>query len=364
METAHVLLLLAIGFVLFVIIGTRLIGRMLDQKIGDIQVRMPNVRFPQPNIVVKLEKQECKGTEKERPAAKPELGDPRAIQLHEPFLAVRFDDARQPQVDDVTASKNHWSDEPIVVDAREPATTARVVVGCRTDADCNVVHGDGKNVCKADGTCSCVGGGSGLFCHYGPVNYRDPRDMTPQERARFKARFRSDFTLQDYKNWLLLYRSDPENLRQHHRANLRTLLKGGQLSPKDVPKVRIRPPTDAAEYFQKMYSGMNIAVQFPDGDSPYTGANYNEYDEFVPPENMPSTWITGIVDAYKDQGKDDAKALDWYVRPNVTVGEDEERVGRIYQRYTERAHTLADLKKLKDRGIDVGVPKREGLLTF
>ena len=42
----------------------------------------------------------------------------------------------------------------------------RPAVGCRTDADCNVVYGNGHNKCLANNQCYCVEG-SGLFCHYG-----------------------------------------------------------------------------------------------------------------------------------------------------------------------------------------------------
>jgi hypothetical protein len=149
--------------------------------------------------------------------------------------------------------------------------------------------------------------------------------------------------LQDYKNWLMLYKNDPENLRDQHRRNLRLLLQGVNLTPKDVPHMRIRPPTNASDFFQKMYQGGNIAVQFPDNDSPYVGANFREFDDFVPPENIANSWITGVVNSYKD-GKDDAFALDWYLLPEVTVGGDEQRVGDVYQRYVQRQHNMADIR--------------------
>ena len=250
-----------------------------------------------------------------------------------------------------------------MVETKEPPTHPRVVVGCRTDADCNVVHGDGKNVCKSDGTCSCVGGGSGTFCHFGPVNYRDPRDMTKEERRRFKAKFRSDYTLQDYKNWLMLYRDDPENLRENHRRNLKVLLRGGQLEPKDIPSMRVRPPTDAADYFQRLYKGGNIAVHFSE-DGPYVGSNYGQFDEFVPPENVSNSWITGNANLYRE-GKDDARALDWYMRPELSTGTEEQRAGDIYQRYVEKHHNLSDIREVLSRTTrPTPMETRESLLNW
>jgi hypothetical protein len=356
----------------FVFFGTHFITKIIDDKIGGIQVNMPRIRVEAPKatatpptivfrigedekgrIVVKPDDgQSCKKKQQPKAAIR-NFEHPNKIQLHEPFLAVNFDDKSalpghenvtpQPPQPPYIAEEIISHSGPIVVDTTEPATHPRVLVGCRTDADCNVVNGDGKNVCKSDGTCSCVGGGSGLFCHYGPVNYRDPKDMSPDELRRFKSKFRNNYTLQDYKNWLLLYKNDPENLREQHRLNLRLLLQGANLTPKDVPHMRIRPPTNASDYFQKMYKGGNIAVQFPDNDSPYVGANFREYDEFVPPENVANSWITGVVNAYQD-GKDSARALDWYLLPEVTVGEDEQRVGDVYQRYVQKQHNLADVR--------------------
>jgi len=368
----------------FIFFGTHFITKIIDDKIGGIQVNVPRIRVEAPKstaspptivfrigeddkgrIVVRPDTGQGEGEKKRRkPKANSSLRNfdhPNKIQLHEPFLAVDFDEGKPlpghppapPQPPYVQQIVPNELDGPIVVDTTEPATHPRVLVGCRTNADCNVVHGGGKNVCQSDGTCSCVGGGSGLFCHYGPVNYRDPKDMTPDELRRFKAKFRDNFTLQDYKNWLLLYKNDPENLRDQHRRNLRLLLQGVNLTPKDVPHMRIRPPTNASDFFQKMYQGGNIAVQFPDNDSPYVGANFGEFDDFVPPENIANSWITGVVNTYKE-GKDDAVALDWYLLPEVTVGGDEQRVGDVYQRYVQRQHNLADARIIS--GSSQGAP--------
>lgn len=351
----------------FVFFGTQFMTKLIDEKIGDIRVNVPRIKVQAPAtppapIVFQISEDDKgrillnsgaaaqrKKTTKLTTKTQSDLdAHPNKIQLHEPFLSVRFEDTPKSASDDVCDVSGGEFDAPIVVNVSEPPTHPRVLIGCTTDADCNVVNGDGRNVCKSDGTCSCVGGGSGQFCHYGPTAYRDPKDMTPDERRRFKAKYRNTFTLQDYKNWLELYKHDPENLREHHRRNLRILMQGGQLTPKDVPSMRIRPPTDASDYFQKMYRGGNIAVHFPDNDSPYVGANHTDYRDFVPPENVASSWITGVVNAYAE-GKDDARALDWYVRPDVTIGEEEQRTGDIYQRYVEKHHNLSDVREIYKR---------------
>jgi hypothetical protein len=234
----------------------------------------------------------------------------------------------------------------------------RMKIGCETDADCNIVNGDGLNVCKRDGKCYCLSG-SGTFCQYGPTNYKDPKDMTDIERRTFKYKFRNNFTLQDYKNWLLLYRDDAHHLREHHRDNLATLLRGGNLDEKDIPNIRIKPPMEAADYFAKMYEGGKISVHFPEDNEtgPMLPANYGEYSEFIPPENVPKSWITGIVDLYKRPHKDDAKALNFYLRPEVTVGVERELVGEEYLNWVRRHHNLADIRQIQVR-------KDESINTF
>lgn len=285
------------------------------------------------------------------------------INSREEFLSVSFADSFEPENIPLKGGLKEQSEMPdiipdVVVDpnfnetsfkkdnvtAISPATTANVKIGCVKDPDCNIVNGDGRNICKSDGTCHCLDG-SGLFCQYGPTNYKDSKDMTPDERERFKYKFRNNMTLQDYKNWLMLYKHDPGNLRQHHRQNLRILLRGGQLSEQSMPNIRVKPPTNAADYFQQMYKGGRISVHFPDQGSPQVGANYTDYSEFVPPENEANSWITGIVDIYKE-GKDNAAELNYYLRPAATVGIEERRVGERYLNEVKKGHSLEDIGKL------------------
>jgi len=373
-----------------------MISQIVDRKLGDIEIRMPHITVPEPKISpkvviqvssdedgkIKLIPKDCENPKLRKQLVKRNTTnienfkdtsiklDPSKLDAHpnrigktEPFLNVRFDEdevlttdtARDTKyvkdLDTGETVKQITVDEldyPIVVDVTPTPTETRPKVGCTTDADCNVVSGQGNNVCKSDGTCHCLSG-SGIFCQYGPTNYRDPKDMTPDELSRFKSKYRNNMTLQDYKNWLLLYKGEVENLREHHRRNLLKLLRGGALTEADVPAVRLKPPTSAADYFQKMYKGGKISVHFPDNGSPLVGSNYTEYTDFVPPENTASSWITGVVDLYKEAGKDDAKAVDYYLRPETRIGEEEAQVGEIYQKYLRKHHNVADLRKLAER---------------
>ena len=309
---------------------------------------------------------------------------PNRIQTSEPFLSVSFQDPKIDDINDVRVQTSRTQsndipykdytktfvvdtlDYPIVVETTPPPTEVKPRIGCTTDTDCNGVFGNGKNVCKSDGTCHCLSG-SGTFCHLGPTNFRDPKDMTPTERKRFKLKFRNNMSLQDYKNWLMLYKDEIENLRQHHRRNLLKLLKGGQMTVRDLPSVRIRGGTNAADFFKEMYRGGKISVSLPD-DSPLVGSNYNDYGDFVNPENDSSNAITNIVDLYKET-KDDARALNYHLRPDSTIGIEEENVGDIYQKYLKNTHNYADLRKIAkviDENERSQIPQRQNktLLTF
>lgn len=198
----------------------------------------------------------------------------------------------------------------------------------------------------------------------GRMNYKDPRDMSREELELFKEKYRSDYTVQDYKNWLMLYKSDPRNLREHHRQNLRKLLRGGNITFEDLPRVLHVPPRDAASYFANMYPNQDIGVQFRNGlpsttapkllvggtprlpqaqeggpseplnylEVGATGAlleyNFGNYSNFIPPQDLEKTWITGTVDLFRE--KVEPHELNYYVRPDVTTGDERSAVGNKY----------------------------------
>lgn len=424
--TAFEMIAVIILTVLIAYIVGLMISHIVDRKLGDIEIQMPkiNVSAPQtqhmqqppPQIVFRIS-EDAEGKINLQPLQSnaehfnPNLSQkskrkrkkytnvstqnslntliknhPNKIQKAEPFLSVSFEDTHQdsistqPKINSRTQSDDvpykdytrsfvvDTLDYPIAIETTPPPTEVRSKIGCTTDADCNNVYGDGKNVCKSNGTCHCVSG-SGVFCNLGPTVYKDPKDMIPEERERFKLKFRSNMTLQDYKNWLMLYKDEIENLRQRHRRNLLKLMRGGQLNLKDIPSIRLKPPTEASDYFQKLYKGSKISVHFPDNGSPLVGSNYNDYNDFVPPENTASSWITGTVDLFKEAGKDDAKALDYHIRPDTRTGADEESVGDIYQKYLKQHHAYADLRKIakvidESERPQIRQRRNKNLLTF
>ncbi len=168
-----------------------------------------------------------------------------------------------------------------------------IVVGCKSDRDCNLFYGEGKNVCKSDNKCRCEVG-SGELCQYGPTNYKDPKDMTKKERDIFKHMSNYDnFTIQDYKNWLMLYTKDYYMLSDEHLINLRKIMRGEPIRLRDIPTSSIYPPDTSQKYFAQMYDKItnSEAIVAPINSATtgiQIGYNYNDYSEFSPPESLVS----------------------------------------------------------------------------
>lgn len=108
--------------------------------------------------------------------------------------------------------------EPTVITVKEKVT-------CNSNDDCNVIYGRGENRCL-NGKCQCKTG-KGSFCHRRPNYYKDPKDMTPPQIIKFKRKAKVDkMTLDDYKNWLSLFRYDVENLPKIHLRNFYRYMRG------------------------------------------------------------------------------------------------------------------------------------------
>jgi hypothetical protein len=168
----------------------------------------------------------------------------------------------------------------------------KTVVGCEKDSDCNLFYGDGKNTCKSNKQCRCEVG-AGVLCQNGPTAYKDPKDMTTKERTIFKNLSNYDnFTIQDYKNWLTLYKKDYYLLSDEHLMNLRKTLRGEPIVLRDIPTSGLRPPLTSQKYFAEMYDKLSDLEQIVSPINSSTtgvqlGYNYSDYSDFSPPSSIP-----------------------------------------------------------------------------
>ena len=127
------------------------------------------------------------------------------------------------------------------------------------------------------------------FHTYGPTNHQDPNDMSDEQRLSFKYSYPNNMTLQDYVNWLILYKDEQKNLSKEHVVNIQKLLIGEKLEyiagilP---PPTKISPPLTSKDYFDNLYI-TSTYIKNPriyniknssSGDT--MAANYGQYPDF------------------------------------------------------------------------------------
>lgn len=163
--------------------------------------------------------------------------------------------------------------------------------------------------------------------------YKDPKDMTAEELRRFKRMTIFDnFTVQDYKNWLLLYQKDYYLLNDENLLNLRNLLRGEMLFLRDIPSGptgglpmdntnNTNQMNNTQKYYARMYDQLarteQILAPVHSAVGGGTGAgrarqevgyNYNEYSEFAAPVAMPQLQVVnGQVEQQYRRPRRDSK---------------------------------------------------------
>lgn len=203
------------------------------------------------------------------------------------------------------------------------------VVGCTSDTECNMAPWqNGENVCLKNNKCQCTTG-TGTFCQNGPTNYPDPKDMSETDRKIFKITYPRNMTLQDYINWLWLYKEDPDDLTIEHRKNFEAIKKGIHITYADKPSAKEAPPLTSEQYFEKMYDlagQVNWRTPLNMDTNGLVGYNYNDYSEFN--QNFDQLGSSGIASNPSSLPiKHSAKVVDNMVRRpiNTTQIDNKER---------------------------------------
>lgn len=248
---------------------------------------------------------------------------------------------------------------------------------CSTDYDCNPdsiwKEEHGRNICRSDGTCHCKTG-SGDRCEMGPMNYKNPMDMTSDERRKFMSDYKDDMTIVDYKNWLMLFRRDRGRLPYVHLRNLEKLERGEKMDMPsreydvlDVTGLGKQPyiVADPSDYFKNKYTGTKylrkqddtlldfekkllVALQKPQLvlssreltalDKEKYGwlpSNLMDYRDTMPPQDV-------AIDSASAMEKVDAYAVDYFLRPRASTGDIESAIGREWVTYEENRRLSQD----------------------
>lgn len=112
-----------------------------------------------------------------------------------------------------------------------------------------------------------------IICKKGRMNYPDPKQMSPIDKKYFKYNYQSNFTLQDYINWLWLYLDIEDELPYIHLKNFLKLKNGNKIDR--IPNHNTSVIKNKEEYYQKIYT-----EGFKVDNNKYQGYNYNHYPSF------------------------------------------------------------------------------------
>jgi len=167
-------------------------------------------------------------------------------------------------------------------------------------------------------------------------NYPDLKDMTIVERNAFKFGYPDGMTMQDYVNWLYLFRKTPNLLNLEHNINYQKLTAGIPIhykKDKTPPPAKRLTPLNADDYFNSMYAkpptipnktltytiNEDVRVAANLGTSGIMPRNYEDYGDFS--QNFDVKGSTGYVYSNELADKTDPFFLRNIIGPNWTVQE-------------------------------------------
>ena len=95
-------------------------------------------------------------------------------------------------------------------------------------------------------------------------NYQSPQKMTPVERNAYKFGYPDGMTMQDYVDWLFLFKDNPELLNLEHYINYDKLINNTEIKyekDRTPPPSKKLTPLNSENYFTQMYSEPPTMVQ-------------------------------------------------------------------------------------------------------
>jgi hypothetical protein len=150
-------------------------------------------------------------------------------------------------------------------------------------------------------------------------NYPNPSKMSSVEKNAYKFGYPSNMTMQDYVNWLYLFRENENLLTLEHVTNLQKLKNNINLEyahGKVPPPPRKVPPINADNYFNNLYQDNQVSPSdnLNSITSSLMGYNYKDYVDF---ENNFDVYGKSGKIFNDDLGiKTDPKVLQKFIGPN------------------------------------------------
>lgn len=266
-----IIVLLAFGLGLIIV-------QTVDNRLSNISINMPEIKVPPANVVVRLNNGLGFGGEpivdqQTHYQLKPKNKKVKIVADQQggavPETKMCKNDQPRHYVADVYKSRMNKVDKiPEKVEPTEDAHTkslpARYPSAPDKALDLNPEHNS-----------------AGEKTYYLPLER-----MTPEQKLKFKSRAKfNNMTLQDYTNWLTLYKEDQHNLSKHNRQNLKRMLRGDTLTVADIPRDTHKIHPTAAQGYQQL-TGETQQTQPDTTDSGIHAANYEDFDQYMPPKNL------------------------------------------------------------------------------
>ena len=166
-------------------------------------------------------------------------------------------------------------------------------------------------------------------------NYLSPNKMTTVERNAYKFGYPDGMTMQDYVDWLFLFKDNPELLNLEHYINYDKLINNTEIKyekDRTPPPSKKLTPLNSENYFTQMYSNPPTMVQndfrrvegevrvstnqgsITNGLLPY---NFEQYGDFK--QNFDVLGQSGKIYNEKMADKTDPYFLGAFVGPNWNV---------------------------------------------
>ena len=164
-------------------------------------------------------------------------------------------------------------------------------------------------------------------------NYPNPQKMLPVQRDAFKYGYPNGLTMQDYVNWIHLFKNTPDLLNMEHYYNYEKLIAGIPINyqkDKVPPPAKRLTPLNAENYFIDMYTKdptrqvkgfareINEDVRVASNQGSITNgimaANIDDYGNFKQNFNVKGT--TGYLYNPELADKTDPYYLQFMVGPN------------------------------------------------
>lgn len=117
-------------------------------------------------------------------------------------------------------------------------------------------------------------------CNYGVTNYQDPKDMSYLDKELFKNSYPKNLTLQDYVNWLWLYKNNSKDLSKEHFNNFIKIKNGKILKYENgitPPAHKQTPGLSASTNFSKIYKQF---TQLENKHLSVKSSNHEDFDNY------------------------------------------------------------------------------------